>query len=842
VNSTANTLDGFLVRDSPAGTPMDATKFVSVPAGNGPLSVTGLPSSNREPHPGDHLYVPTSDAKLLAFDLDTSLKPVLKTTIQFPGTPGAVLAVPGVVYVGVGSGFTPLRIDLTAGLTPVQGSPFPLAITPTALKADPSGNHLYAFDNVGHSGQLITIDANGKLTVSAAFDAVSVPVLIPQKLEVTSLADNSSPGTLRWAIQQALAAGEGTITFAPGLTGTIALQSPLPTIDKHIAIIGQGSDGIIISGGGKVPVFRTASPNGVFFYGITVTDAMGAGFNISSGSATIESCRISNNSASGINVGMGALADVDDSTISMNSNALGGGINTGGNSRLTVTDCKFNGNRATQFGGAIYGTGFISVSDSVFTGNSAPSGGAVWTRTAGGVFTCKNSTFRNNQGGAVGLANGSTGSLIFNALVNNMTGPAVSKDAASALIFFTGNLLGGNPGGDVMGFTLPDNNLMMQDPTRFDMTMPDPPAPLLNNPAVGGCKAVDAARTDGTGSYRPDAGQPDVCGSRNPGWTFVWRNPFAFVKPNTDVPLTSQMVWLGGRNYAPAGTAVTGKITADGPGALSGATSGVVDTGGLANFKPQLNAEGKYTVTLSGPPGVIPNSYQLFVLAQPPVLTVIDGDGQTVPSNLGGVTLNPVRVNLADNNGQPLVGAPIQFKTDTNGGLLFGGGSFYTTRTDAQGNASANLYAPGVPGSFQVTATAPGDPPVEATFTETVLPKPKPASIASIENANATSDPVQLDPFLPRQICVVVKDANGNPVRGAQVVFGAPFRGPSCIFSQGNLASSATERFTDEQGMACVSVVSNGQLGSYAMDVNVVDNNGNQLPVKAVTIPMVNTP
>jgi uncharacterized membrane protein YgcG len=70
-------------------------------------------------------------------------------------------------------------------------------------------------------------------------------------LEVTSLDDTTSDGTLRWAITQANAQSGGiydSITFASGLTGTITLTADLPAITQDVSITGNGTTSTIIDG------------------------------------------------------------------------------------------------------------------------------------------------------------------------------------------------------------------------------------------------------------------------------------------------------------------------------------------------------------------------------------------------------------------------------------------------------------------------------------------------------------------------------------------------------------------------------------------------------------------
>ncbi len=81
------------------------------------------------------------------------------------------------------------------------------------------------------------------------------------------------------------------------------------------------------------------------------------------------------------------------------SNPGGGGAYAGGGS-LSVTDCTFSGNTASEshFGGAINGASPLTVSGSTFTGNSAGSGGAISVSSSSPAATkvITNSTFVAN--------------------------------------------------------------------------------------------------------------------------------------------------------------------------------------------------------------------------------------------------------------------------------------------------------------------------------------------------------------------------------------------------------------------------------------------------------------
>jgi len=69
--------------------------------------------------------------------------------------------------------------------------------------------------------------------------------------------NDTGAGSLRSALIQANAAGAGShnILFQPGVVGTIALATPLPTIANNVNIFGPGSGALTVSGNNTTRVF-----------------------------------------------------------------------------------------------------------------------------------------------------------------------------------------------------------------------------------------------------------------------------------------------------------------------------------------------------------------------------------------------------------------------------------------------------------------------------------------------------------------------------------------------------------------------------------------------------------
>jgi uncharacterized repeat protein (TIGR02543 family) len=171
-----------------------------------------------------------------------------------------------------------------------------------------------------------TVTMNGTENITANF------ALIPGYVVSTILDDPSTASasncpsapavgsacSLRDAILAADAnnGGAGTITFAPSLSGTIALStSPLPAVSGQIAIQGPGANLITVSGGSSTAVgsIFTVNPGAIVgISGLTIADGKateGGGIINGSlinggGTLTVAGCTLSSNSAQGLGGGI----------------------------------------------------------------------------------------------------------------------------------------------------------------------------------------------------------------------------------------------------------------------------------------------------------------------------------------------------------------------------------------------------------------------------------------------------------------------------------------------------------------------------------------------------------
>ncbi len=295
----------------------------------------------------------------------------------------------------------------------------------------------------------------------------------------------TGPGSLQQAIlnDNGLAV-PGTITFAPGLTGTITLSALLelsningsPANPESIA--GPGSGQLTVSGGNAVSIFLVDGSVAAAISGLTITDSGGSGGSgaiTNEGTLTVQNCAITNNTTQGIGAGIyntGSLAVVG-GTISGNTalGGAGGGIyNSFGT--MTVTGTTLSGNTAKGGGGGIYNnTGTVTLVNTTLSGNSAaqghggaifndpthgppppPSGGTLTAinctingnsaEDGGGIFNAASATLNlNNTIVAGNTATAGTGADIENDSTVNANYSLIGNTSESGISAGTGNIL-----------------------------------------------------------------------------------------------------------------------------------------------------------------------------------------------------------------------------------------------------------------------------------------------------------------------------------------------------------------------------------------------------------------
>jgi CSLREA domain-containing protein len=381
---------------------------------------------------------------------------------------------------------------------------------------------------------------------------------------VNSLAD---PGTgvcddAECTLSEALdfASPGATITFAPGLTGTISATSGVFWIEKNLTIAGPGAGTLTVSAGGE-GVFYISGGTTAEISGLTLRGARGLYPAVSNaGILTVRGCMVTDNvftsaDAAAIVNWSGASLAIIESTIAGNSatggSACGGGIRnigtltvTGstisGNTRsgdssatgggicngaygyagtATITNSTVSGNTAGVAGGGIHNQQYstLLLTNSTVTGNTAPTGGGI---NHGGTLTLTNALVAANT--AADEANGPdlfvmsfvTGiTAVGHSLIGSASGHTIPNGT-------NGNIVGVAPAALHLG-ALEDNG----GPTRTHALLAGSPA--LDAGTPGACPAADQR-----GVTRPQGSACDIGAFERE--TNVTQNPAAPVVNSLD--------------------------------------------------------------------------------------------------------------------------------------------------------------------------------------------------------------------------------------------------------------------------------------------------------------------
>jgi serine/threonine protein kinase len=215
--------------------------------------------------------------------------------------------------------------------------------------------------------------------------AIAEPILEP--LVVTSTADDAEPGklTLRDAIVRANAA-PNDVRIQIGVTGTIGLFRPLPSLTGRLDVTGPGADRLIVRRAATAPEFRvlTVAPSAhVTIRGITLSGgrAPEGGGLLNQGRLTLSRCVVRDDAAAGNGGGISSdgTLELDKAIVADNrSGNQGGGVYSGG--RLTMVGAAVCDNAAASHGGGVYTTGDLTASSSTIARNRS-------NRYGGGLAT-----------------------------------------------------------------------------------------------------------------------------------------------------------------------------------------------------------------------------------------------------------------------------------------------------------------------------------------------------------------------------------------------------------------------------------------------------------------------
>ncbi len=208
---------------------------------------------------------------------------------------------------------------------------------------------------------------------------------------------------LRDAVAKANASAEDDlIVFAPGLAGTIPLNTVSPLslfILGHASnntgalVIDGDSDGdgqgdIVLSGGNTIGTVRVLGQHGATLRNLTVSGGRQLSTNgggiTNNGLLTLENVVVSGNQSVGTDgggIGNSGTLRLDRSTVSGNTSSRdGGGIANASNAMLTLDASSVSGNTATGRGGGLYNFSgeVVLIDSSVSGGNQASEGGGLY--------------------------------------------------------------------------------------------------------------------------------------------------------------------------------------------------------------------------------------------------------------------------------------------------------------------------------------------------------------------------------------------------------------------------------------------------------------------------------
>jgi len=280
------------------------------------------------------------------------------------------------------------------------------------------------------------------LVVVAALLPVAAAAADPYP--VTSTAD-SGPGTLRTAIESANA-HEGADTIPIEVTGTVGLQTELPTIYGDVSIVGPGAQLLNVrrEAAAAFGIFQIGPTRKANFSGLTISNGLdleGAGIDSYQGIVTLTGVVIAGNEARSVNGAGGS----------------GGGIHNYMGS-LTLRDSVVRDNHAVDVeadgsalvgGGGIWSFGELTIEGSTISGNTvfgdAGNEEPAWADGGGmeildGPITVDRSTISGNSV----VSEGSTKSTAKGGGIRGVGATFTSSTVTGNSVTSTGTALGAN--------------------------------------------------------------------------------------------------------------------------------------------------------------------------------------------------------------------------------------------------------------------------------------------------------------------------------------------------------------------------------------------------------------
>jgi len=384
----------FTSTDGAATMPANYT-FTSGDAGTHTFSATLNSAGNQTITATDTTNVSVTGTSGLIF---ASLPEVQLTTVANPVAGGSVTPASGNLY-SVGT-VVPITATANTGYTFLgwTSGPDAVASATSASTTIPM-----------NAAETVTAQFSANLVVNTTSDdnpGVAANCFPQASPGVTSTADNCS---LRDALTFAAGAGAASITFdstvfataqtiALGSAGTLivpantSITGPTSgtgyTLTNLVTVSGAGASGVFRTGSAAVALSNLAIVNGY-----TVD---GGGILNDHGVVTVANCTFINNTATDWGGGIfnnHGTTTVTGSTFSGNSaSSYGGGLMNFGTA--TIANSTFNGNSTPSDGGGIFNDDTLTVSSSTLSGNTAAAGGGIFW--SGGTNVMANSIVTGN--------------------------------------------------------------------------------------------------------------------------------------------------------------------------------------------------------------------------------------------------------------------------------------------------------------------------------------------------------------------------------------------------------------------------------------------------------------
>ena len=298
---------------------------------------------------------------------------------------------------------------------------------------------------------------SGAVTVTSADGEHEFEVVARAANIVTTEDDDASArGTLRYVLENV---GSGTEIVFAGNVSQIELSQGQLAVDKEVAIIGNGSNAIVLDGAEQTRLFDVVGSGELSLFDLELTRGYAEGSTINSGG--------------------GAVRVADDGVVHATrvlfrgnwAESSGGAVHVGGDAYFEAEDSLFRDNEAGVWGAAVQTAGsggdlnHVYLRRSLFQDNQAfGGGGAIDGFASNGQIDIEQSTFVGNISGGLAAAivifsgdatiEGVTVSGNFNDNVNNdeVGGLFVGYGTHVTL---RGNIIAGNAEQDMGGYASP---------------------------------------------------------------------------------------------------------------------------------------------------------------------------------------------------------------------------------------------------------------------------------------------------------------------------------------------------------------------------------------------------